>query len=161
MKRFFAICLTLVSLHSASAEEIIFSYGDDDPAVEPLVEPAALDPIPEKPHDADRCPPHFYVPAPDRHARAGCPQQVSKWARHTYGKKYTGYYVGGGVSPSRLYSGERRYPDEGTWGMDYDPWYSRVRLLWSHGFLYQGGTGQYEPDRKNNPFHQIFGLRFR
>jgi hypothetical protein len=89
--------------------------------------------------------------------RAGNPQCVAPWARFTYGPKYCGYYVGGGAAlygcPDHLH-GEPRYPHEGTWGMDYAPWYSRVRLQWFHGTRYQGGEGQYEPEEKNNPFEE-------
>lgn len=95
----------------------------------------------------------------DRHARAGNPQTVAPWAKCSYSPKYTGYYVGGGVTPGHFSRGEGRYPDEGTWGVDYDPWYSHVRLLWSHGRLYQGGTGQYEPDEHNIPLDQRYGRR--
>jgi hypothetical protein len=37
--------------------------------------------------------------------------------------------------------------------MDYAPSYSLVELFWTHGRRYQGGSGQYEPDRRNWPFH--------
>lgn len=87
--------------------------------------------------------------------RAGCPNIIARWARFTYGPKYCGYFVGGGAAlygqpPTKL-RGEPRYPFEGTWGMDYQPWYSRVRLQWFHGKRIQDGDGQYEPDELNNP----------
>ena len=92
--------------------------------------------------------------------RAGRPDQVAPWAQHTYGPKYCGYYVGGGAAiygkPGVLH-GEPRYAHEGTWGMDYNPWYSRVRLQWFHGARYQQGEGQYEPDHHNNPLSHFFG----
>lgn len=95
------------------------------------------------------------------HARAGCPLLLSKHAAYTYGSSYQGYYVGGGVPPGRTGShGQPRYCDEGTWGVDYAPWHSRVALNWSHGRLFQGGTGQYEPDHKNRPFGQTYGEHF-
>ena len=87
--------------------------------------------------------------------RAGCPNIVARWARFSYGPNYCGYFVGGGAAhygqpPTKL-RGEPRYPHEGTWGMDYKPWYSRVRLQWFHGKRKQDGDGQYEPDHLNNP----------
>ena len=81
-----------------------------------------------------------------RFHRAGNPHCVAPWACQTYGPRYCGYYVGGGAPVH----GEGRCPDEGTWGLDYAPWYSRVRLNWWHG-RYQGGEGQYEPDAPNHP----------
>lgn len=81
--------------------------------------------------------------------RAGNPHCVAPWARCTYGSDYCGYYVGGGAP----FHGESRCPDEGTFGMDYKPWFSRVRLDWWHG-RYQGGQGQYEPNALVRPFRQ-------
>lgn len=79
--------------------------------------------------------------------RAGNPQCVSRWAQFSREKHQGSYYVGGG----RAVGGEGRYTNEGTWGSDYAPWYTRVSLRWSHGGRYQGGGGQYEPDRHNRP----------
>lgn len=79
--------------------------------------------------------------------RAGNPQCVSRWAQPTREKYQGGYYVGG----SRAVGGQGRYVNEGTWGSDYAPWYTRVSLGWTHGRRYQDGGGQYEPDRHNNP----------
>ena len=90
---------------------------------------------------------------------AGCPRFVSPWARQTYGSNYCGYYVGGGaVLPGgrSWFTGEPRYPHEGTFGMDYDPWWSRVRMQWYHGTRSQGEEGQYEPDRRNFPIGHFF-----
>lgn len=96
-----------------------------------------------------------------RHVRAGCPLATSKRATTTYDSNYQGYYVGGGVPNGRRHMrGEPRYLDEGIWGMDYAPLFSRVASSWSHGRLFQGGIGQYEPDRKNRPFGQTFGKHF-
>lgn len=98
-----------------------------------------------------------------RLARAGHPLSISKRAATTYNQKYEGYYVGGGVPPARFKNrsrGEPRYRDEGTWGMDYSPFFTRVAANWSHGRLFQGGIGQYEPDHKNRPFGQTFGKHF-
>lgn len=90
--------------------------------------------------------------------RAGKPYRVAPWAHCTYDQNYSAYYVGGGAALSHdeptHFRGERRYPDEGTFGVDYDPWYSRVRLQWFHGRRSQGGEGQYEPDRHNFPFRR-------
>jgi hypothetical protein len=87
--------------------------------------------------------------------RAGCPNSIAPWARFTYGRRYCGYFVGGGAAlygkrPSLL-RGEPRFSHEGTWGVDYNPWYSRVRLQWFHGRRRQDGEGTYEPDHWNNP----------
>ncbi|REJ92417.1 MAG: hypothetical protein DWQ35_12220 [Planctomycetota bacterium] len=96
----------------------------------------------------------------DRHQRAGNPQSIAPWARCAYGPKYSGYYVGGGRKPlSVRHPGEGRYLDEGTWGTDYMPWYSRVRLQWTHGRLYQGGRGQYEQNHHVRPFGDFVGRR--
>lgn len=94
-------------------------------------------------------------------SRAGNPHKVAFWARPAKEHKYKGYYVGGGVTPGRLSRGEDRFAHEGTWGKDYSPWYSRVQLLWSHGRLFQGGTGSYEPDHHNVPLGQRYGRRIR
>ncbi len=89
--------------------------------------------------------------ASQRLRRAGRPDCFAPWARCPDDAKYDGYYVGGG-SPVR---GEPRDAHrEGTWGRDYTPWYSRVRLKWWHGRR-QGGEGQYEPDRKNQPLRDF------
>lgn len=99
----------------------------------------------------------------NRRARAGCPLLVSKHAATSYHDKYQGYYVGGGVPAGRFPFGSRDEPrcaNEGTWGMDYAPIYSRVVSTWSHGRLFQGGIGQYEPDHKNRPFGMTFGKHF-
>ncbi len=89
----------------------------------------------------------------------GSPRIVAPWARQTYGSNYCGYYVGGGaVLPvgRSWFTGEPPYSHEGTFGMDYDPWWSRVRLQWYHGTRSQGGEGQYEPDRLNFPIGHFF-----
>lgn len=93
-----------------------------------------------------------------RHSLAGNPQCVKQNARLTYDSRYTAYYVGGATPFKRhgCLGGDKRCSDEGTFGVDYAPWYSRVNLRWSHGILFQDGTGQYEPDRKSIPL----GLRF-
>jgi hypothetical protein len=92
----------------------------------------------------------------DDERRAGYPNRVAPWARPFPDSQYRGSYVGGGAvlfgsPPDRLH-GENRRDHEGTFGVDYMPWYSRVRLHWFHGRNHQGGEGQYEPDEKNKPF---------
>ncbi len=80
-----------------------------------------------------------------RLVRAGKPHWISRWARPSNEPGDCGYYVGGGAA----FHGEPAFCHEGTWGWDYTPWYSRVKLGWWHGRRHQGGTGQYEPDRRN------------
>jgi hypothetical protein len=106
------------------------------------------------------------VPADDaaarieaRRCRAGNPDCVAWYARCGYGRHYAAYYVGGGAplcGGCTPVSGEPRYVHEGTFGMDYAPWYSRVNLAWYHGKQYQGGSGQYEQNRLNNGFPNFF-----
>lgn len=109
-----------------------------------------------------RCYP-WYDPCQHDFDRAGSPDKVHKYARCTYDKMYAGYEVGGGAtfygSPPTALKGECRYMHEGTFGMDYAPPWSRVRLQWFHGRRYQDGQGQYEPDRHNNPFSKFFSGR--
>ncbi len=142
--RIVPLCAALVFLvcwHKCNAQEFagVSATLADDVLVQPIGDPSVVDA-------------HRGSQLQCRHARAGWPQCVAPWARTTYGPKYGGYYVGGGLSPLKLLScGDRRCPDEGTWGVDYAPWYTRVALLWSHGRLYQGGTGQYEPEHRNWP----------
>ena len=84
-------------------------------------------------------------------ARAGHPEQVSKWARPTYTKRSYGYYVGGGAPGKK---GQGRYITEGTWGMDYiGPWTptKKVALGWWHGRRYQGGPGSYNSEGPEIP----------
>lgn len=97
-------------------------------------------------------------------ARAGNPYCTAPWARHTYNPaRYNAYHVGGGAafygSPPDKLRGEPRYVEEGTFGVDYDPPWSRVRQQWFHGTRYQEGEGKYETDRKNNPFKRYFSGR--
>jgi hypothetical protein len=90
----------------------------------------------------------------ERLQRAGCPHCVARWARPPWEKQECGYYVGGGAA----WFGDARCPTEGTWGWDYAPWYSRVRLGWWHGRKFQDGEGQYEADRHNNPLGHALGF---
>lgn len=84
--------------------------------------------------------------------RAGYPFSISRWARCRNEPQDSGYYVGGGAKRG----GESRYFHEGTWGWDYTPRYSKVRLDWWHGRKSQGGEGQYEPDERNAPLSPLF-----
>lgn len=98
----------------------------------------------------------------ERHARAGYPQSVSILADWSNTPSYSGYYVGGGNPRGiggRLFGGEPRYVNcEGTWGWDYTPFWSRVRLNWWHGRRYEDGEGQYEANSKFLfPFTPMFG----
>ena len=75
--------------------------------------------------------------------RAGHPHKVAPWARLSIGKRHRRYYVGGGA----VSGGDRRdVRREGTWGWDYAPVWTRVRLRWSHGRRLQGGGGEYRSD---------------
>jgi hypothetical protein len=134
---------------------IIVAFGtqarSDEPLPAPVAPPETVAPVTGSLQATDAA-----------HARAGYPQRVAPWARLTYGPDYAGYLVGGGKVPTRIprkIQAQPPYSDEGTWGMDYAPWWTKVDLLWTHGQLYQGGTGQYEPDHKNFPFDQRFGRR--
>lgn len=92
------------------------------------------------------------LPPYERLSRAGCPQGYWPWAKCPDDRHDTGYYVGGGAA---LGGEERCAQCEGTWGWDYKlPW-QRVRLNWFHGARQQGGEGQYNPDRKNNPLPDL------
>jgi hypothetical protein len=94
--------------------------------------------------------------------RAGFPRRVAPWAKPFPDGHYRGYYVGGGAacfgSPPDAFHGENRRSSDGTFGVDYMPWYSRVRLHWFHGRKQQGGEGQYESDKHNNPFTDQLGF---
>jgi hypothetical protein len=81
----------------------------------------------------------------DGHVRAGCPQNISCFARPSILPHECGYYVGGGAPCNE---GEARYGDEGTWGWDYFGMLGlkKVALNWYHGERYQGGTGAYKTD---------------
>ena len=94
--------------------------------------------------------------------RAGNPLCISPLARCFPDANYKGYSVGGGAAwrsaDATVCRGECRYINEGTFGVDYAPWYSRVQLRWFHGRKQQGGEGQYEPDGYNNPLDDHFGF---
>ncbi|QDT36409.1 hypothetical protein [Stratiformator vulcanicus] len=83
----------------------------------------------------------------------GYPNRLFPWADCTYDEKYSGYYVGGGDSKGN----GCRYRNEGTFGVDYDPWYSRVSLGWLHGRRLQNGYGVYEADHKVRAFPELHG----
>lgn len=90
-----------------------------------------------------------YGQSEDDLARAGCPHLIAPWARPGYGSKYLVYYVGGGSKT--FYRSEGRRADEGTFGVDYMPivpgFRHSVALGWWHGRRYQGGAGEYEPNK--------------
>jgi hypothetical protein len=88
----------------------------------------------------------------ERMARAGYPYCISCLARPSEEPADCGYYVGGGAH----HGGDERTPYEGTWGWDYSPWFTRVRLAWYHGRRFQGGEGQYHPNRCNNPIRDCY-----
>ena len=94
--------------------------------------------------------------------RAGNPRCISPLAKCFPDIKYKGYYVGGGAAwhhtRSTAFRGEGRMSDEGTFGVDYAPWYSRVQQRWLHGRKQQGGEGQYESDAYNNPLDDHLGF---
>ena len=98
--------------------------------------------------------------------RAGNPLCISPLARYFPGPKYKGYSVGGGAAwygtRATALRGECRHVNEGTFGVDYAPWYSRIQTRWFHGRKQQGGEGQYEPDGCNNPLddHLGFGWKY-
>lgn len=109
------------------------------PAPTPVSPPAAATPPPSTTMTP-------IYSSPDAHERVGWPQQVRKWAIPSDTGSYVGYQVGGGGFFHRC--SDPPYPNEGTWGWDY-----RGRLLprkiilgWSHGRLYQGGSGAYRTD---------------
>ena len=93
---------------------------------------------------ADRC----------RMDRAGHPNRVAPYAKCTYDEHYGGYYVGGGGKPvdARVHPGECRYTQEGTFGMDYAPPWSKVALGWKHDREERGDDGQYQAEGHVNPF---------
>ena len=80
--------------------------------------------------------------------RTGCPHTTAPWAVCQDESKYGGYYIGGGAATG---GDPRVYNREGTWGWDYTPWWSKVRLNWFHGRRFQAGEGQYNPDVNNDP----------
>lgn len=100
-----------------------------------------------------------------RFVRPGCPHRVSRFAKVFPTYRYSGYYVGGGAAlrvrgfGPTLLKGEPRRASEGTFGLDYTPPWSRVRLRWFHGARYQDGEGQYEQDKKNRPLSNPFDVK--
>ena len=89
-------------------------------------------------------------------ARAGHPHKVAPWARLSIGPRHRGYYVGGGAVSGGDGRDVRR---EGTWGWDYAPRWTRVRLRWSHGRRLQGGGGEYRSDGRTGLGGLLPGLR--
>jgi hypothetical protein len=86
----------------------------------------------------------------ERLGRAGCPHLIAPWAACQDDWHYDGYYVGGGAAWGDR--DQRNYVTEGTWGWDYAPPWSIVKLDWFHWRRHQAGEGQYNPDSNNNPF---------
>lgn len=79
----------------------------------------------------------------DQFSRAGNSRQIARWARPSSSRFYRGYYIGGGA----VFGGDARdVRREGTWGWDFAPSYSRVKLRWWHGRRLQGGGGEYRSD---------------
>jgi len=78
------------------------------------------------------------------HACAGCAMLFRKRAIPSNTPHYDGYWVGGGLPVH----GDAPTIEEGTFGWDYfGALFKRhVQLNWSHGRLYQGGTGAYKTD---------------
>lgn len=78
-------------------------------------------------------------------ARAGWPQEVSRFAKPSDTGSYIGYLVGGG-SPCR--GSYVPSSDGGTWGWDYWGCCFRrnVVLRWWTKPRYQGGAGAYKTD---------------
>jgi hypothetical protein len=77
--------------------------------------------------------------------RAGCPRDVSRWARVQNPCFYTGYYLGGSAASDE---NVRQFWNQGTWGWDYSGKYIArlVRLDFRCSPQYQGGAGNYRPD---------------
>lgn len=94
--------------------------------------------------------------------RAGYPGRVAPWATTWPNRKTRGYYVGGGAAlfgfPATPLYGEGRRSSEGTFGVDYMPWYSQYSQHWYHGQNQQGGEGQYEADHRVNPLDDFWGF---
>jgi hypothetical protein len=88
-----------------------------------------------------------------RMARAGFPECISRIAHVSNERWDCGYYVGGAACGGH---GDERYPQEGTWGWDYAPWYSHVRVGWTHGRRYGGGEGQYQQNHCNKPLRDFY-----
>ncbi len=97
----------------------------------------------------------------ERFERAGNPLCLSPLADWSNKVQDWGYYVGGGnplKCGGRCLAGERRFTScEGTWGWDYVPCWSHVRLRWWHGRRYQDGEGQYRANGVVEPFSPSHG----
>jgi hypothetical protein len=100
--------------------------------------------------------------------RSGWSAYVAPWAARPNTASYDGYYIGGG-SPFHSLRSPLHEPRtgplrnswraaisqvKGTWGWDYTPGWSRVRLRWWDN-RYQAGEGQYQTDRRANPFRDF------
>ena len=87
--------------------------------------------------------PWYYSKYSARYQYQGGPPPIRRRAIPSEEPRDTGYYVGGGAA----FRGEPRYYEEGTWGWDYSNPVSHVMPGWWHGRRYQGGPGQYQPNR--------------
>lgn len=80
----------------------------------------------------------------DRHACAGQPQCVHRFAIPSKTPRYCGGLIGGGAA----LGGGDPYVHEGTWGWDYTGFLTkRVFLNWSHHH-HEAGGGKYDTDRR-------------
>ncbi len=97
-------------------------------------------------HQEGTPPPGKRRDIPHTDGRAGWPRALAGHLEPSTTPGGIGYYVGGGAPFGH---GQPRDWDEGTWGWDETGcrrFRNRVRLLWSHGRRYQGGTGAYRTD---------------
>ena len=91
---------------------------------------------------------HDHTPTPPIVARlrtahdAGHPWSLRNHTAPSDNGHYDGYIIGGGTGAH----GDGPCRHEGTWGWDYTGVASRVRLNWSHGRRYQGGSGTYSTE---------------
>ena len=82
---------------------------------------------------------------PRKTARDGLNRNGAPWARPSIRGRHDGYYVGGGAVSG---GDPRDVRHEGTWGWDYVPRWTWVKLKWWHGQRFQGGGGEYRSDGK-------------
>ena len=78
-------------------------------------------------------------------SRGGLNLKVAPWARPSIRGRHDGYYIGGGAAIGGEPRDVRR---EGTWGWDYAPRWTLVKLKWWHGRRFQDGGGEYRSDGK-------------
>ena len=141
--------------------------------MQPLIRPAVLltlllTLLPDNLKQADGRDPRRTAGRATRHTtetparRAGYPKRIAPWATTWPNRKTRGYYVGGGAAlfgfPASPLYGEGRRSSEGTFGVDYMPWYSNYSQHWYHGQNQQGGEGQYEADHRVHPLEDFWGF---